>query len=150
MARRDDGILDVLAELPWWIGVIITGIVYLVMRYALPGFLSNGGSMSAALADMPRMLALPVAGVMLLAPGISALRSLRARIREGGQRPTSSTATRPSGSPQRPSPSGASRPCPRCGGELVIRRASRGANAGSNFWGCSGFPTCRYTEDVAK
>lgn len=134
MARRDDGILDALAELPWWIGVILTGIVYLVMRYALPGVLSDGGSVSAALAEVPRMLALPVAGVMLIAPVVSAVRSLRERV---------------SGSANHPTASGSSRPCPRCGSYLVLRRAGRGKNAGSNFWGCSGFPTCRYTEDVA-
>lgn len=36
--------------------------------------------------------------------------------------------------------------CPRCGGKLVERKAKRGPNAGSTFWGCSGFPKCRYTE----
>jgi len=33
--------------------------------------------------------------------------------------------------------------CPRCGGEMVLRRARRGQNAGKGFWGCSGFPKCR-------
>ena len=35
--------------------------------------------------------------------------------------------------------------CPKCGGELVLRTASKGANAGNRFYGCSGFPKCRYT-----
>ncbi len=36
--------------------------------------------------------------------------------------------------------------CPRCGNELVLRTAHRGQNAGSKFFGCTGYPTCRYTK----
>ncbi|MHB8804387.1 MAG: topoisomerase DNA-binding C4 zinc finger domain-containing protein [Coriobacteriia bacterium] len=135
MARRDDGILDMIFELPWWIGAIFAGVTYLVMRFVLPGVLDGGGSISSSLAELPRMLALPVAGVVLLVAMMSGLRSLIARARGGAQ--GSST------------PSSA-RPCPRCGADLVIRRASRGANAGSNFWGCSSYPKCRYTEDIIR
>ena len=38
--------------------------------------------------------------------------------------------------------------CPRCGRELILRTARKGANAGMQFYGCSGFPSCRYTEKV--
>ncbi len=38
--------------------------------------------------------------------------------------------------------------CPRCSAPLVRRRAHRGANAGSDFMGCSRFPKCRYTESL--
>lgn len=41
----------------------------------------------------------------------------------------------------------AQRVCPQCGGSLVLRTAKRGANAGSQFWGCGNYPKCRYTED---
>lgn len=33
--------------------------------------------------------------------------------------------------------------CPKCGAPMVKRRAIRGKNAGSEFWGCSRFPHCR-------
>lgn len=33
--------------------------------------------------------------------------------------------------------------CPKCGAPMVKRRATKGANAGSEFWGCSRFPHCR-------
>jgi restriction system protein len=36
--------------------------------------------------------------------------------------------------------------CPRCGSPLVLRTARKGANAGNQFWGCTGFPTCRHKE----
>ena len=42
----------------------------------------------------------------------------------------------------------AQRVCPKCGGTLVLRRARRGANAGSQFWGCGNYPKCRYTEEI--
>jgi len=37
--------------------------------------------------------------------------------------------------------------CPRCGSELVLRVAKRGANSGNEFYGCSGYPRCRYIEN---
>ena len=36
--------------------------------------------------------------------------------------------------------------CPRCGKPLVLRTAKKGDHAGEQFFGCSGFPGCRYTE----
>lgn len=38
--------------------------------------------------------------------------------------------------------------CPRCGCKLVLRTATRGANAGNKFYGCSGFPKCKYIENI--
>ena len=38
--------------------------------------------------------------------------------------------------------------CPKCGSELVLRTANKGKNAGKCFWGCSGFPKCKYTQDI--
>ncbi|MFY0665462.1 MAG: topoisomerase DNA-binding C4 zinc finger domain-containing protein [Natronospirillum sp.] len=44
--------------------------------------------------------------------------------------------------------SSADRKCPRCGSGMVLRKASRGANAGKKFWGCSGYPKCRMVQNV--
>jgi restriction system protein len=38
--------------------------------------------------------------------------------------------------------------CPKCGGQLVRRKAKRGANIGSEFLGCSSFPGCRFTQSM--
>ena len=38
--------------------------------------------------------------------------------------------------------------CPKCGGKLVIRTARKGANAGSQFYGCFNYPNCKYTKDL--
>ena len=40
--------------------------------------------------------------------------------------------------------------CPLCGGRLVLRTATRGANAGNKFWGCSNFPKCRYIKTISS
>jgi restriction system protein len=36
--------------------------------------------------------------------------------------------------------------CPRCGGKLVLRTAKVGANAGNQFYGCSKYPSCKFTK----
>ena len=38
--------------------------------------------------------------------------------------------------------------CPRCGQKLVLRTAKRGDHVGDQFYGCSGFPKCRYTRKL--
>lgn len=38
--------------------------------------------------------------------------------------------------------------CPKCGGHMVLRKASKGINKGSHFLGCSGFPACRHVEQL--
>lgn len=40
--------------------------------------------------------------------------------------------------------------CPRCNSVLVSRIATKGANAGNQFYGCSNFPKCRYMENPNK
>jgi len=39
--------------------------------------------------------------------------------------------------------------CPVCSEPMVRRVAKRGANAGSSFWGCSGYPSCRGTRPAS-
>jgi restriction system protein len=48
--------------------------------------------------------------------------------------PTDRTVTRPS------EPA-----CAACGKAMVLRTARKGAKAGSQFWGCSGYPECKAT-----
>ena len=33
--------------------------------------------------------------------------------------------------------------CPLCKGLMVLRTAKKGNNAGSQFWGCAGYPKCK-------
>jgi predicted RNA-binding Zn-ribbon protein involved in translation (DUF1610 family) len=39
--------------------------------------------------------------------------------------------------------------CPKCGNRMVIRTAGKGRKVGSQFWGCSGYPGCNYTRNIA-
>ena len=38
--------------------------------------------------------------------------------------------------------------CPKCGGNLVLRTATRGTNAGNQFYGCSNYPKCRFIQNI--
>jgi len=38
--------------------------------------------------------------------------------------------------------------CPECGKAMRKRKAKTGANAGKEFWGCSGYPDCKGVRDV--
>jgi restriction system protein len=38
--------------------------------------------------------------------------------------------------------------CPVCAKPMVKRTAKRGANAGSEFWGCTAYPACRGTRQI--
>ena len=38
--------------------------------------------------------------------------------------------------------------CPVCSKSMVRRTAKRGANAGVEFWGCTGYPACRGTRPI--
>lgn len=72
-----------------------------------------------------------------------------------GYRPPAPPAPAPSTwrspPPSRPNPapsSGTAVTCPRCGNNMVKRLAKRGRNAGSYFWGCSRYPTCKGTRNI--
>lgn len=34
--------------------------------------------------------------------------------------------------------------CPKCGKNMILRKAKKGTSVGKQFWGCSAFPKCRY------
>jgi restriction system protein len=38
--------------------------------------------------------------------------------------------------------------CPRCGKPMALRTARKGEQAGSQFWGCSGYPDCNGTRKL--
>lgn len=40
--------------------------------------------------------------------------------------------------------------CPRCGKTLVERTVRKGVRAGQRFLGCSGYPACQYTRELAS
>ena len=40
--------------------------------------------------------------------------------------------------------------CPKCGGELIQRIATKGQYAGQKFWGCSNFPKCKFVKKAEQ
>ena len=40
------------------------------------------------------------------------------------------------------------RVCPKCGKKLVLRTAQKGNYKGNKFWGCTGYPGCKYIENA--
>lgn len=40
--------------------------------------------------------------------------------------------------------------CPKCGASLVLRTAKKGNNVGEQFYGCSGFPKCRFIVKIKE
>ncbi|PKO79064.1 MAG: restriction endonuclease [Betaproteobacteria bacterium HGW-Betaproteobacteria-15] len=47
-----------------------------------------------------------------------------------------------------PAPSAQALACPLCAKPMVRRTAKRGASAGNEFWGCTGYPNCRGTRPI--
>lgn len=77
----------------------------------------------------------------------------QAFIEEGGYSEQLATArlahrTRPR-DPSEPShPSDPIPRCPQCGKPMALRTAKTGKNAGSQFWGCIGYPDCKGTAPI--
>ena len=45
-------------------------------------------------------------------------------------------------------PSDTQKICPKCSSEMTIKVARKGRTVGNNFWGCSAFPKCKYTDTI--
>lgn len=75
------------------------------------------------------------------------LHGLLRQAKAGGDRspvrPAAAPAVPPSAAPVQ------SLSCPLCALPMARRTAKRGANAGAEFWGCSGYPACRGTRPIA-
>lgn len=69
-------------------------------------------------------------------------------ISKGGYREQLTTARLAERDKQRglpPQPTEAPPLCPQCNKQMRLRTARQGANAGSQFWGCTGYPECKGT-----
>jgi restriction system protein len=42
MARRDESILNLLVECPWWVSVLVSGIAFVVLKFVFP-YIDFGG-----------------------------------------------------------------------------------------------------------
>ena len=71
------------------------------------------------------------------------LRQAKAEIDRSPARPAAAPAVHPTVAPVQASS------CPSCAKPMVRRTAKRGANAGAEFWGCTGYPACRGTRPIS-
>ena len=70
------------------------------------------------------------------------LRQAKAGIERSPARPVVASSAQPSVVPTQASS------CPLCSKPMARRTAKRGANAGGEFWGCTGYPACRGTRPI--
>lgn len=73
------------------------------------------------------------------------IQSIQARYKNPKEKPVSVTVAEKPASAENTTEK---KVCPRCGRELILRTARKGEHAGEQFYGCSGFPKCRYSESV--
>jgi len=123
------------------VGVDVVRELYGVMaaRGATGGFVVTSGRFTddavsfasgrnVTLVDGPKLLGL--------------IRQARADARQRAARTGGVKATRPTAD------EGHATACPLCTKPMVRRTARRGANAGGEFWGCTGYPACRGTRPI--
>ncbi len=83
MARKDESILNLLVECPWWVSVVVSGIAFLFLRFILPSI--DFQSMTANAFAKGLSSAAPFVALVLLLPApIAAFNSwLKKKRRKG-------------------------------------------------------------------
>jgi len=76
MARKNESILNLLIQVPWWVSVVISGAAYLFLRFIFPS-IHFGNTNANAFAKGLSNVALFIALVFLLPAPISAFKSWR-------------------------------------------------------------------------
>ena len=78
MARKNEGLLDLLLVLPWWVSVIVSGLAYIGLNYIAPSITVDGLLLQPILKALPGLS--PIIPLVLLIPApISAFTSWRKR-----------------------------------------------------------------------
>ena len=78
MSRKDESILELLVEYPWWVSVMASAGAFIGLRYVLPT-IDFGNPLANSFAKGPSLIA-PFAALALLIPApIAALNSRRKR-----------------------------------------------------------------------
>jgi restriction system protein len=78
MARRNESILNVLVQCPWWVSVIVSGAVYLFLKFIFPS-IDFGSTMANAFAKGISSAAPIIALVLLIPAPVAAFNSWRKR-----------------------------------------------------------------------
>ena len=147
MARRNrssafEDIIEIVAKLPWWFGVLLALICYLWLHHvasqpvsAAPTDIKQIGSnvVGQIWRTIATFLQYIIPASCLIGAGISAYKknvngsAHSVKLESDGW--TSHARSIPS--------------CPQCGAQMVKRTAKKGNRAGETFWGCSSYPACK-------
>jgi restriction system protein len=74
MARKDESILNLLVECPWWVSVALSGIAFVFLRFILPSIDFKSMAANAFAKGLSGMA--PIVALVLLLPApIAALNS---------------------------------------------------------------------------
>ncbi|MDD5009240.1 MAG: topoisomerase DNA-binding C4 zinc finger domain-containing protein [Syntrophorhabdaceae bacterium] len=158
MQKRDEGIVKMLLESPWWVSIIVAFIAYIGIKFIIPSII-GGSPLFKGVAILLSSFAIWVALFFLVIGAISALFAWRRGELLTGLtsvktiRRQVQTATTPKDSSVSESPRTYAEQkviCPICGSNMVLRKATRGVNAGKNFWGCEKFPSCRGIRNIKE
>lgn len=124
-------------DFPWWVSVVLAGLVYGFMRWVCPHLMQDNAVMKIIFQGMAQV---PWLGgfICLIMAGLAFFHQRVVKVIESPK--VSASAPEPRLAPQSPG-------CPLCGNDMVQRQARRGATAGRFFWGCSGYPACKGTRD---
>lgn len=84
MARRNESILDLLVQCPWWVSVVVSGAAYLFLKFIFPS-IDFGSVMANSFAKGISTAAPLVALVLLIPAPIAALNSFLKKRRRNSQ-----------------------------------------------------------------
>jgi ribosomal protein L37AE/L43A len=146
MARRKktstfEDLIEIVAKLPWWIGVSLALIFYFWLHHVASKPVSTapanpmqlvGVSASVLLQTIATFMQYLIPAACLIGAGISSYKKYMS-----GNR--SNNLESDGWIPQiRSVPD-----CPQCGALMVKRTAKKRDRSGETFWGCSSYPKCR-------
>ena len=80
MARKNEGLLDLLVLLPWWVSVIVSMLVYIGFKFVLPSLSLENPIFQGIQTALPDM-AYIFAGILLIPAPMSAFNVWRKRKR---------------------------------------------------------------------
>lgn len=154
MARRRGGVLEdiveIMAKLPWWVGVIVAILSYFIFNhFATEPVDSNPQNVKNMGEFVKNQMILTIASIAQYAIPFAALIGSLVSVFKSSKQDT------PSNQPSFPRRKSFQRTqtsdnvsCPVCNSAMIIRKRRNGADAGQYFWGCSNYPSCKGTRPV--
>ncbi|PMN93401.1 restriction endonuclease [Enterovibrio norvegicus] len=81
MAKRNDHLLVLLSDAPWWASVVVSGCTYVALTYLFPYYLDNGTVTSEGVIQALQSVAVYLSLILLLPAPISLLKRFTAKKR---------------------------------------------------------------------